>query len=1141
MKKNARKDKGNLVPLTKMLRIMKISAFLLLISLQISATNYGQARLNLNDKNITILDILKKIESQTSYRFSYRNDLLPVEKVISIRVVNADINEVMKKVFEGVPVDWQIVKKRNIIISPTSKSTSKKEAVILPISGIVTDAEGVPLVGVSIIEKGTTNGTTSNEGGRFDINVTDRTAVLVFSHTGFTPREMIIPGNTTNLQVVLQKVSGSMDEVVVVGYTTQKRANLTGAVSDVKGDEIIATKNENVQNMLTGRLPGLRVTQTSSEPGSFAVQMDIRAMGSPLIVIDGVPRDNEALQRLDPNDIDNISILKDATAAVYGVRAANGVVLVTTKRGRAGKSELSYSGSYLFQFPSGLPGTVDAVDNMILRNEASMHRLQGQTHVYSDDQINEYKSGAKTSTNWKDLVFKAYGPQTIHNVSATGGTDKLKYYFGAGYEYQGSFFKTDDLNYKKYNIRSTITANITDHLKAEVLMNFITDEQDRSDVDSWWIIRGFWKVGPFFPAYANNDPTKLNYNDRNDGDNPVAYINSSVVGNRKYMRKWIQPAAKLRYDFPLVKGLYIQEMVSYDWNMWDFSRYGREYQVYKYDDASKTYQGFSLNSPSQAERGMVTRNQLLSQSTIGYDKKFGVHNVSGLLVWETQKRWADNFNAKRNLILPIPYLFAGVAEGQIGSMNPNDIYEMTNLGLVGTFHYDYASKYLLDYSFRYDGSSKFASGHQWGYFPSVAAAWRISEEKFFKAALPAIDQLKLRASYGLVGDDGASSYQFISGYNYPTGGSDRRWFTAGYVFGNSFLASADNKGIPNPQITWFTARTFNAGFDFSAWNGLLGVTAEYFSRKRDGLLARRYGGIPTVVGAGLPEENINSDRTYGYELQLSHRNRIGDLAYGLKGMVSLVRIMRLYVERGPIGSSWSNWKNNQNDRLQGVSTLLDGAGQYQNWNDIWNSKTYTDAGTLPGDYKYVDWNGDGEINGNDAHPLRFNQNPWMNFSLSGDAQYKGFDASFLFQGQAMATTSYGEKIQDPLWGGGYSGILDQFTSRWHPTDPTADPYSTKTAWEQGTYAYTGSRPEYWSTFNTVNAAYLRLKNVELGYSIPAAIIKRVGISGIRVYASAYNLVTFTKVKYIDPEHNNDLWGYIYPLNKSVSLGINVRF
>lgn len=1009
------------------------------------------------------------------------------------------------------------------------------------VSGTVKDMAGAPLSGVSVVSTNSSTGTVTDNDGLFNLQVAS-TDSLRFEAIGFATQTAYV-GDANNFSIFMTPAEANdLEDVVVVGYTTQSRANLTGAVSAIKGDEIIATKNENLQNMVTGRLPGLRVSQRSSEPGSFDVGMDIRAMGSPLIVIDGVPRGMEDFQRLNPEDVDNISILKDATAAVYGVRAGNGVVLVTTKKGRVGENEISYSGTYTFQVPSGMPATTDAVEYMILRNELSMHRREGASRVFSDDDINEFLSGDKQSTNWYDLVFKPYAPQTIHNLSATGGTEKIKYYFGLGYQSQQSFFNTDDLNYKRFNIRSNVSAKIANNLTAELNINLIQDVQNRPFVDSWWIIRGYWKQGPHIPPYANNDPTKL-YHNRNDGDNPLAFINSDIVGYHKYTRRWVQPSVSLRYDFPFLKGLYIKELVSYDWSNWEGNRHRKEYNQFNYDATNNTYQQFSLGAPSMVHRGTIFRTQLLTQTSLGYSNKIDKHNFNGLLVWETQKRDADNFSAERNLILPLPYLFAGLTEDQIGTMNTGDIYEFTNLGLIGSAHYDYDNKYLLDLSFRYDGSSKFPPSKQWGFFPSVAAAWRISEEPFIKNNFAFIDQLKLRGSYGAVGDDGASAYQFISGYNYPTGGSDRRWFTAGYVFNGNFLASADNKGIPNPNITWFTSKTIDLGFDFVGWKGLFGVTADYFSRKREGLLASRYGGIPTVVGANLPQENLNSDQTFGFELELSHRNRINDFSYGLKAMMSYVRVKRLYWERGPIGSTRNAWYNNteQNNRYQGVRFLLPGDGQFQNWDEIWNSKVFVEPGTLPGDYRYEDWNGDGEINDNDRHPMTFDQNPWMNFSLSGDAQYKGFDLSFLFQGSALTSVPYGEKLREPLWGGGDAGALLQFMDRWHPRDPNADPYNRNTEWVNGNYAYTGSMPDYWSTFNVEDASYLRLKSIELGYTVPAKLLERVKIKGIRFYVSGYNLVTFTKVKNIDPEHTDALYGYIYPLNKSVSLGLNVRF
>jgi TonB-linked SusC/RagA family outer membrane protein len=897
----------------------------------------------------------------------------------------------------------------------------------------------------------------------------------------------------------------------------------------------------------------VRVTQKTAEPGSFNNNFDIRAMGSPLIVIDGIPRTTDDFQRLDPNDIDNLSVLKDASAAIYGVRAANGVVLVTTKKGTKNKIELNYSGSFTWQIPSGLPSTVDAIGYMTLRNERAMHNINGGSPTFNDQQMDEYRNGTKQSTDWYPLVFSKYAPQTIHNLNVVGGNDKTTYYVGLGYQFQDGFFKSSDLSYNKYNIRSNISTKISDRLTFDINLNLVMDEQDRPYVDSWWIIRGFWRQGAQIPAYANNDPTKP-FHGLIEGDNPISFMNKDISGYKKYNKKWIQPTASLKYDIPGVKGLYVKGLFSYDYYLSNANLFQKEYAQYRYDAASDTYTKYLRQSPDRIRRESYFKAQTLAQASVNYDNTFGKHKVGGLVLWEAQKRTSDNFFAQRDLGLQLPYLFAGIADGQLATMNsnPDGLYEDSNLALAGRFNYAFSDKYLAEVLFRYDGSSKFAVGSQWGFFPAASLGWRVSEENFFKSitALSFINQFKIRASLGKTGDDSASSYQFISGYNYPTR-TDARNFTGGYVYNGSFNASADNKGIPNPYITWYTAKTFDIGTDLEAWKGLLGVTADYFNRTREGLLATRSGGIPTVVGASLPEENLNSDRTYGFELELSHRNQIRDFHYNVKGMVSLTRIKRLYVERGAIGSSWSNWKNNQNDRFdnrinrndrnEGVKMGYQGAGQFQSWEEIWSSPTYIGRGTIIGDYKYEDWNGDGEINGNDAHPINHNPYPWMNFSLIFDASYKGFDMNFLFQGATMSSLTYGEQLREPMWGSGESGAMVQFMDRWHPEDPKADPYDPATKWVSGHYAYTGTLPDAGSTFNVVNSAYLRLKSVELGYTLPAQWIKKSGIKNLRVFANTYNLFTITKVKYVDPEHPNDTYGYLYPLNKSVSVGLNVKF
>ena len=1145
MKKIRIRRRGEPSVWSKSFRIMKLTLLFLMIGLaQVSASVYGQtAKLTLEMHNKRVVEVLEEIEKQSEFRFAYSSELIDMERRVTVSIDEKNIDETLDAVFLGTGVK-HVVYDRHIMLYPKEMDVIPKNEMAQQnvITGKVVDSNGQPLPGVTVLIKGTTTGTVTNVDGEYTLTDAKPENTLVFSFVGMLSQEIAV-GDKTTIFVTLVTDAIGIEEVVAIGYGVQKKVTLTGAVSAIKGEDIVTTKNENAQNMLAGKIAGVRVTQKTAEPGSFNNNFDIRAMGSPLIIIDGIPRTNSDFQRLDPNDIDNISVLKDASAAIYGVRAANGVVLVTTKKGTKNKVEMNYSGSFTWQIPSGLPATVDAIEYMTLRNERAMHNINGGSPIFNDEQFEEYRSGKKKSTDWYPLVFSNYAPQTMHNLNATGGTDKTTYYIGLGYQYQEGFFKSSDLSYTKYNVRSNITTQITDRLTFDLNLNLIMDEQDRPYQDSWWIIRGFWRQGAHIPAYANDDPTKP-YHGLIEGDNPISFMDKDIVGYREYNKKWIQSSASLKYEIPGIKGLFAKGLFSYDYNVDNNNVFRREYKQYRYDEASETYSTFTRQSPNQVSREAYFRTQLLSQASLNYDGVFNKHRVGGIVIWEAQKRTSDNFYAQRDLVLQLPYLFAGIAEGQLATMNSSSgaLYEDSNMALAGRINYSFMDKYLAEVLFRYDGSSKFAKGSQWGFFPAASLGWRISEEQFFKdlSGLSFVNQFKLRGSYGKTGDDNASSYQFISGYNYPTS-TDRRNFTGGYVFDGNFNASADNKGIPNPFITWYTAKTLDVGFDFESWKGLFGVSADYFSRNREGLLATRSGGIPTVVGASLPQENLNSDRTYGFDLEFSHRNQIRDFRYNAKALFSLARVKRLYVERNAIGSSWSNWKNNQNDRLQGVHSGLEGAGQFETWEQIWSNPTYIGRGTIIGDYAYEDWNGDGEINSNDVHPIRYNQYPWMNYSFIFDASYKNFDLNFLLQGSAMSSLIYGEQLREPMWGSGNSGAMEQFMDRWHPLDPKADPYDPATTWVAGHYAYTGTLPDVNSTFNVENSAYLRLKSVELGYTLPSEWVARTGIKNLRIYANAYNLFTITKVNYIDPEHPNDTYGYLYPLNKSVSVGLNIKF
>lgn len=1027
----------------------------------------------------------------------------------------------------------------------------------ITVTGKVTSSEdGSDLPGVSVILKGTNTGTTTDADGKYSINVSDANATLVFSFIGYTTQEIAVASQTV-INVALVTDFQQLSEVVVVGYGTQQKITLTGAVANIKGDEMLRTKNENPQNMLTGRVAGVRVWQRSAEPGTFNNNFDIRGLGAPLIVIDGIPRTTADFQRLNPSDIEDISVLKDASAAIYGVRAANGVVLVTTKKGTPGKTTISYNGSYTLQRPSGLPTLADPYETMTLYNEKSMNKIDGGSIIYQPDDFEAYRTGARRTTDWTKLIFSDLSPQTQHDLSINGGTEKTQYYMGMGYLFQEGFFKSGDLNYNKINLRSNITTELAKGLTFNINLAGVADERNTPWSPAVDIIRNYWRQGVLFPAYADAENTMLNYEGLDLEENTVAKMTSEISGYRKFKQKYFQSSATINFDFGTVsstlKGLTAKALVGYDYRNDDNTGYRREYYQYMYNSTTDTYDSklYNVSSPNRIKRELYTKQQLLGQFILNYSRSFrDVHNISALVGVETQQRKGDNFYAQRDLAFGMEYLFAGTNEDQQGGMYSglDDVYQFANSATFGRLNYTYADRYIAEAQFRYDASSKFAKGHQWGFFPSASVGWRISEEPFFQSvsALSFVDQLKIRASYGVLGDDGDLRYDWATGYTYPaTGGNAENGYynqyAPGSMFDGEFVYGVSTLALPNESITWFTANSLDIGVDFDGWNGLFGFSIDYFDRRREGRFARRTGALPTVVGAEAPRENLDSDRHFGIDLELSHRNRIGDLSYRVKGIATITRQKYLTAsEKGPYGNSYDRWRNdNMTNRYQGVQFGYESAGRYENWEDIWSYPIYKDRDVLPGDYKYEDWNGDGEINGQDEHPFAYDQTPWLNFSLSYDCSYKNFDLSFLFQGTALGSMQYREPLYS-IWGTNGGGTLTQYLDRWHPVDPTADPYNPETDWVSGYYGYTGRYPRENSEFNRVSTAYLRLKSLELGYTLPKK-IKALSAMNLRVFANAYNLLTFTGVRFVDPEHPDDDLGRMYPLNKTYTVGVSARF
>lgn len=1039
-----------------------------------------------------------------------------------------------------------------LFISALAMSSAAAQAQGIMVKGKVVDQHNEPVIGATVgVDKGKAK-TVTDIDGNFTIQV-PANAQIVVNYIGMKPATQSV-GGRRELNFILQDDVNQLADVVVVGYGTQKRGSITGSVAAVKGDEMVRTKNENPQNMLTGRVAGVRVWQKSSEPGSYNNNFDVRGMGTPLVIIDGVPRDMSDFQRMNADDIQDISVLKDASASIYGLRSANGVVLVTTKKGQAGQTKFSYNGSYTIQSPKSMPKLLDAYKTMTLYNERNLNNVNGGSKIYTDEMFDEFRNGTRRETDWNNLIFAKTSPQTNHNITVSGGNDKTQYFVSFGAFYQEGFFKSGDLNYHKYNITSNLTTEVYRGLKLSLNINAMTDKQNNPYCTSTDIIRNYWRQGVLFPAYADEAGTMLNYDGLDLEENTVAKMTADISGYRRYKQSQVLTSGIFEYDFGtltnVLKGLKAKVMFSYDYHLNNNTIYRKQYYQYAYDPATQTYKQklYASSAPSNLRREHYDTQQFLSQYTLSYNRDFGPHSVAAVVGMETQRRTGDNFYAMRNLAFSSPYLFNGVEEGQVANSATGGIYSANYNAFIGRLNYSFAQRYLIEGQFRYDGSSKFAKGHRWGFFPSVSLGWVVSEEPWFKNIefLKGVDQLKLRASYGEMGDDSGANYDWVAGYTYPStsGNSEKGYYNQyapGFIFGSQFVYAATPMAIPNELISWYKAKTFNVGVDFDTNNKLFGFSLDYFSRKMTGLYEYRTSVFPTVIGAKPPRENANSSRNFGMELELRHHNRIGrNFVYNVKGIVTITRQKYLTaIQNGPYANAYDQWRNDHlNNRYQGVQFGYEGNGRYQNWDEIWNETLYHEKDLLPGDYKYLDWNGDGEINSQDEHPYAFDQTPWMNYSLSIDCAYKGFDFSMLWQGSALGSMSYEEPLYS-IWGQNGGGALEQYWDRWHPADENADPYDPNIEWVKGYYAYTGHYPSANSTFNRVSTAYLRLKQIELGYTLPKW--KAFPSLNLRVYANAYNLFTITGVKFVDPEHPSDDLGRLYPLNRTYTFGVQVSF
>lgn len=1015
----------------------------------------------------------------------------------------------------------------------TNKPASVSESKIInqahKVTGLVLDSNGEPIIGASVLEKGTKNGAITDINGNFVLNTSPK-SVLVISYIGYNTTEVSIAGKN-NVKVTLKEDTETLEEIVVVGYGVQKKLSVTGSVSSVQSKDLSTVKTASVSNALAGKLPGLRAVQRSGAPGDDNASIDVRGFGSALVIVDGVER---SFNQIDANDIESISVLKDASAAVYGFKGANGVVLVTTKKGTAGKAKITYNGYVGIQSITRYPELYNGYEYATLYNEAQQNI--GVAAPFTEEQIEDYKKGIGTTDWYKESIRKT-SPTTYHNISVSGGADKLKYFFSVGYMNQEGIYRSKDYSYDRYNVRSNLSATIVKGFTVDLQLSGRLDQRNKPyETEGGLIMRSIQMALPINTLYANNN--EKYFANTGDKGNPVQNTMASQVGYDKRDRREFNGSINFNWEIPWLKGLSAKALFSYDYNNQFNSKWYKECYAYAYNKQTEVYNPTFKHTISELTTRSTNYFKPNGQLSLNYKNSFGKHDVGALMLWEFYNDREDWVEAYRQFTVgAIDQINAGDKTNMNNGGNAN---ESAHEGLVGRFNYAYANKYLAEVSFRYDGSYKFDPNKRWGFFPAISLGWRVSEEKFFKDNVPMVDNFKVRGSYGKIGDEGDfSAFQYLQGYKYPSGG---------YILGSDGLTNgAKDNGMPNRNLTWYKSTTSNIGFEASAYNGLISVEFDYFVRKRDGLLATRLLTLPTTFGQALPEENLNSDKTKGWELVLGHHNKIGEFTYDIKANFSTTRNYNRYVEKAQASNLYDNWRNSSNDRVKDIQWGYIALGQFQSYEDILNSPIQDGNGNkslLPGDIKYQDWNNDGIIDSKDQQPIGHSSTPQMYYGLNLSGNYKSFDVTLFFQGAAGHDVFTTGDFMYPFIQQGLGSGVNLWMDRWHRVD-SSDPSSEWIAGSMPAVRPTGfALNATTSTWTRQNADYLRLKTIEIGYTLPKTLMNNWGIENLRVYLNGLNMLTFTSnkgiMKYMDPENNNSALRY-YPQMKTFNFGVNLTF
>ncbi|MBX2924340.1 MAG: TonB-dependent receptor [Chitinophagaceae bacterium] len=1127
-----------------------LSFFLFAVLLSVYAEGTAQS-VTISGKNLTLKQIFTAIEKQTGFVLLTKKGTLPGTKKLSLTVYNMPLTELLDVALKNQPVDYAIegktivLSRKSPVVSPVQAPpdiTIDQPAEPQPVTGRITDSLGNPIRGVSIrLTPGNKGAATGNDGSFSIINVSPGNYTLEISNVGYQTitRSISVAENMPLAlgTITMNAVVSDLGEVVLVGYGNKtRRATLTTSISAIKADKLVEAV-PNIANKLSGRVTGILSYQTSGESGLDETTIRIRGQNTignaaPLVIIDGVPG---RMNDVNSADIEDISVLKDAAAAApYGLAAANGVILITTKKGVKGRARLSYNGNYGIQNPVYLTKTLNSYQQALMQNEIYLNDHPGDTNVpWSASELEEYRKVVEgdptgnydkyfNSNNLHDVIRHDY-PMSNHNLSVRGGTQDITYYASFGYFSQASMIPTED--FKKYYGVLNLDADITRSLKASLTVR--TDRGIRKwpsfgsqITDQFGIYGRMYEIAPDDAIWYPNTP---GYWARGRFDfNPVGRINTSGMSSDKADNTVYNIA--LEQKLP-VKGLSIKGVFNYQ----SINVFGEAWnQDPVYWDVDNTVQPavytqrLPTSKPSFAQN-YSKANNITAQGFLNYDRSFGDHAITALFVTEIRDLKSKNFYAtKRNYSILIPTLDMGSSvQTDIG--NGGSATQARQVGQVLKLDYRYQDKYMIGFSGRRDQHYYFAPGFRTGYFPAVSAGWRVGQEKFIKERYAWINELKLRASWGQSGNLAGEPFQYLSTYGIAN---------EIYRLGGQLGTGLYERSPANPAITWEKQKQTNIGIDVVLWNGLLSFSGDYFYQIRDNMLLNPDVTTPAEYGITLPQENAGKMSNRGFELTAGTRHNFANgISFDVSANFSFARNKLLKIFENP--ATYNDPNRRRTDNQLGGQYGLVALGYFQSQQEIDNSPVQNFGSYTIGDVKYADINKDGIVDATDEKKIGYPNFPESIFGLNLAVSWKGFDISALIQGATLMSVNRPGAAGGGAPGNSNGNTQAEALDHWTPQTPNA---------KFPRWSYLSMTNNFrTSTLTMRDNTYMRLKGFNVGYSLPAGLLQKVKVESLRFYVSGQNLFTWT-AEYLNSDPESAAGGaYRFANQKSVSFGVSLSF